>query len=221
MMTEKMRQSLGQRVAPTSTALLVIDVQNDFCAKGGYYDKIGADVVGAEPSMDRLVAFIDQARSAGVRVIFVRCDYDPVYVSETQNSRHKRQGSNIAYCRPGTWGFEFFKVAPKPDELIVTKHRYDAFHGTDLEVILRANKITSLLFTGVATNVCVESSLRTAYMRDFESTLVADCCAGRTVALHEGTLENVRRHFGVVANAEDVVDAWSDHSQRPRRAAGA
>ena len=221
MTTDEMRQSLGKRVVPASTALLVIDVQNDFCAKGGYYDKTGADVSGAEPSIDRLVSFIDRARAAGVRVIFVRCDYDPVYVSETQNSRRKRQGWDIPYCRPGTWGAEFFKVAPKPGELIVTKHRYDAFYGTDLEVILRTNKITSLLFTGVATNVCVESSLRSAYMRDFESTLVADCCAGRTVQMHEATLENVRMHFGVVATAAEVVDAWSDNSQRPRRAVGA
>ena len=113
-----------------------------------------------------------------------RCDYSPVYVSETQNARRKRMGWDIPYCRPGTWGAEFCKVAPQPGEIVVTKHRYDAFYGTDLEVILRTNKVQNLLFTGVATNVCVESTLRSAYMRDFPSVIVADCCAGLTAAMH-------------------------------------
>jgi ureidoacrylate peracid hydrolase len=219
MMTEEVRQTLAKIVTPASTALLVIDVQNDFCAKGGYYDKTGADVSGAQPAIDRMVGFIDQARSAGVRVIFARCDYDPVYVSETQNARRRRMGWDIPYCRPGTWGAEFYKVAPKPSEIVVTKHRYDAFHGTDLELILRTNKVQSLLFTGVATNVCVESTLRSAYMRDFASVLVADCCAGRTPQMHEATLENVRMHFGVVANADDVARVWRETAVQPLRAA--
>jgi ureidoacrylate peracid hydrolase len=212
---------LAKLVTPTSSALLVIDVQNDFCAKGGYYDKTGADVSGAQPVIERLVAFIDQARSVGVRVIFVRCNYDPVYVSETQTSRSKRVGWDIPYCRPGTWGAEFYRVVPRPGEIIVTKHRYDAFYGTNLELILRTNKVQNLLFTGVATNVCVESALRSAYMRDFPSVLVADCCAARDAAVHEATLENVRRHFGVVANADDVERMWNEPASLRRLAAAA
>jgi len=215
----QMQQALAAMVTPANTALLVIDVQNDFCAKGGYYDKTGADVSGSQPAVDRMVGFIDQARSAGVRVIFVRCDYDPVYVSDIQNARRKRMGWDIPYCRPGTWGAEFYKVAPKPGETIVTKHRYDAFHGTDLELILRTNKVQNLLLTGVATNVCVESTLRSAYMRDFYSVLVADCCAGRTRQMHDATLENVRMHFGVVASADDVAQVWNETAARPLRAA--
>ena len=71
MMTEEARQTLAKLVTPASTALLVIDVQNDFCAKGGYYDKTGADVSGAQPAIDRMVKLIDQARAADVREIFV------------------------------------------------------------------------------------------------------------------------------------------------------
>jgi ureidoacrylate peracid hydrolase len=219
MSNHDIRAMLTRLTAPESAALLVIDVQNDFCAKGGYYDKTGADISGAQPAIERLVSFVDQAREAGVRIIFARCDYDPVYVSETQSARSKRVGWDIPYCRSGTWGAEFYRVAPRPGELIVTKHRYDAFHGTDLELILRTNKVQSLLFAGVATNVCVESTLRSAYMRDFHSVLVADCCAARDAQVHEATLENVRRHFGVVANADDVAGIWNEPASRLRLAA--
>jgi ureidoacrylate peracid hydrolase len=221
MTTDDTRQMLVNSVAPASTALLVIDVQNDFCAKGGYYDKTGADISASQPAIDRLVGFIDHARAAGVRVIFVRCDYDPVYLSETQIARRKRMGWDIPYCRPGTWGAEFYKVAPKPGETVVTKHRYDAFHGTDLELILRANKMQNLLFAGVATNVCVESTLRSAYMRDFMAVLVADCCAARNVRAHDSAIENVRAFLGMVATADEVAQIWSESTVRPLRAANA
>jgi ureidoacrylate peracid hydrolase len=220
-MTEDPRTMLAKAVDPASTALIVIDVQNDFCAEGGYYDKTGADISGVQPAVDRLITFIDRARAAGVRVIFARNNYDPVYVSEVQNARRKRVNWDLPYCRPGTWGFEFYKVAPRPHELIVTKHRYDAFHGTDLELILRANKVQNLLFTGVATNVCVESTLRGSYMRDFYSVLVSDCCAARNARAHEATLDNVRFHFGLVATSDEVVAHWTDTANQPRRAVGA
>jgi ureidoacrylate peracid hydrolase len=211
---QDMRSMLKSAVAPEQAALVVIDVQNDFCAVGGYYDKTGADISAAQPAIDRLVTFIGQARGAGVRVIFVRCDYDPVYVSETQNARRWRMGWDMPYCRPGTWGAEFFKVAPRPGELIVTKHRYDAFYNTDLELILRTNKVQGLLFTGVATNVCVESSLRSAYMRDFAAVLVSDCCAARNARAHEATIDNVRAFLGQVATADEVAQLWSETRMR-------
>ncbi len=219
--TDDVRQMLARAVTPASTALVVIDVQNDFCAKGGYYDKTGADVSAAQPAIDRLVGFIDQARAAGVRVIFVRCDYDPVYLSETQIARRRRMGWDIPYCQPGTWGAAFYKVAPKPGEIVIDKHRYDGFYGTDLELILRANKVQNLLFAGVATNVCVESTLRSAYMRDFMAVLVSDCCAARDARAHNSAIENVRAFLGMVATADEIAQIWAEAAARPLRAAGA
>jgi ureidoacrylate peracid hydrolase len=219
MAADETQQTLAKALTPAATVLLVIDVQNDFCAKGGYFDKTGADISGAQPAIERMVGFIDSARAAGVRVIFARSHYDPVYVSDTQNARRRRLGWDIPYCLQGTWGADFYKVAPLPEEVIVTKHRYDAFHGTDLELILRTNGVQNLVFAGVATNVCVESTIRSAYMRDFMSVLVADCCAGRNSRVHDATLENVRTHFGLVATATDVEQVWADAAAKPRRAA--
>lgn len=218
-MTDEMRAMLAKSVNPATSALVVIDVQNDFCAKGGYYDKTGADLTFATAAVDRLVRFIDAARAAGTRVIYARNHYDPVYVSETQKARLKRVGWDIPYCRQGTWGADFYKVSPSPDEVIVTKHRFDAFYGTDLEVVLRANKVQSLMFAGVATNVCVESTLRSAFFRDFEVVVLEDCCASRNARMHEATLDNVRQFFGIVTKADDVEQIWSDAGARPRLAA--
>ena len=155
-MDENLRAALRMRVNPASAAVLVIDMQNDFCAKGGYFDRTGADLSLVEPAVDRAVELIEAARSADVPVIFVRSHYDPVYLSEAQNARRRRLGWEMPLCRQGTWGVEFYKVAPKPGETIITKHRYDAFHQTDLELVLRTNALQSLVLTGVATNVCVE-----------------------------------------------------------------
>jgi ureidoacrylate peracid hydrolase len=216
MTTNETHTMLAKNVAPAATALIVIDVQNDFCAKGGYYDKTGADLSFSAPAVERMIQLIDSARAAGVRVIFARSHYDPVYVSETQKARQRRVGWDMPYCRQGTWGADFYRVVPAPDETIVTKHRYDAFYGTNLEVVLRSNKVQNLILTGVATNVCVESTMRSAYFRDFEVVVVEDCCAARNVSAHEASLENVRKHFGLVAPAADVEQIWRDAVAKPR-----
>jgi ureidoacrylate peracid hydrolase len=162
------------------------------------------------------VRLIDAAHAAGVQVIFARNHYDPVYVSETQRARLRRVGWDIPYCRQGTWGADFYRVAPAANDIVVTKHRFDAFYGTDLEIVLRANKIRNLILAGVATNVCVESTLRSAFFRDFEIVLIEDCCAARNVRAHEATLDNVRQYFGIVASADEVERLWRESDARPR-----
>jgi ureidoacrylate peracid hydrolase len=204
------REALAANTLPGATALVVVDVQNDFCAKGGYFDKTGADLSLIAPAVERLAGLIDTARAAGVMPIFVRSHYDAVYLSEAQNARRRRVGWHIPLCEQGTWGVEFYRIAPRPGEVVVTKHRYDAFHNTDLELVLRTNNIRNVVLAGVATNVCVESTLRSAFFRDFEVVMASDCCAARTTRAHDGALENVRQHFGLVATCDDLQQVWSD-----------
>ena len=170
--------------------------------------RTGADLAPIERAVDRLVHFIDAARRSGTAVIFVRSQYDEVYLSETQNRRRRRVGWDVPLCRVGTPGFDFYKVQPLMGEPVVTKHRFDAFYQTDLELLLRTNGKHNLLFAGVATNVCVESSLRSAFMRDFSVILLEDCSAARNARAHEAALENVRYHFGIVAKADDIERSW-------------
>ena len=208
--TDVTHAALRKICDPQRCAVIVIDMQNDFCAKDGYFDRTGADLSVIEPMTDRLIPFIGSARRAGAMVIFVRSQYDPVYLSEAQRERRRRIGWDIPLCRHGTWGFDFYRVAPLAEELIVTKHRFDAFYNTDLELILNSNGRRDLIFAGVATNVCVETSLRNAFIRDFGTVLLSDCSAARNTRAHEAALDGVRHHFGIVATANDVERVWNE-----------
>jgi ureidoacrylate peracid hydrolase len=207
------------RVAPGKTRLLVVDVQNDFLAPGGWFDTIGSDLSYMEAAVERLAAFIPVARAAGVPPIFIQAIYDEVYLSEPMLERHRRLGFPTEHARSGTWGADFYKIAPEPDDLIVTKHRYSAFVGTDLDTLLRSRKVENVIVCGVTSNVCVESTARDAYMRDYHVCLVSDCTATYDPAAHLATLENIKRAFGIVASAEEVTAAW-ESSRPPARPRG-
>ena len=116
----------------------------------------------------------------------------------------------------GHVGAEFYDgIAPLPSERVVIKHRYSAFINTDLNTVLKARNIQSVLVCGVATNVCVETTARDAYMFDYYVTMIEDCSAAYEAKLHLGTLENMRRHFGMVASSSEIIDAWRDLPAKP------
>jgi ureidoacrylate peracid hydrolase len=121
------------------------------------------------------------------------------------------QKSGLNTCREGTWGAEFYEgILPLPTERVVIKHRYSAFINTDLNTVLKARNIQSVLVCGVATNVCVETTARDAYIYDYYVTVIDDCSAAYETKLHLGTLENMRRHFGLVASSNEIIDTWRD-----------
>jgi ureidoacrylate peracid hydrolase len=197
-----------ERVDPATTRFLVIDVQNDFCAQGGWFDKHGNDLRLIHEAVERLAGFIDVARQAGVPPIFVRAIYDEIYLSPPMLERHARTGLDTAHCRTGTWGAEFFRVAPKQGELVINKHRYSAFKDTELNALLRAQRVENLIVAGITSNVCVESTARDAYMLDYHIVFLGDGSATYQAEAHEATLANIRRAFGIVANISEVTEAW-------------
>ena len=111
-------------------------------------------------------------------------------------------------CEPGKWDQDFYEVRPLPDEVIVTKHRYGGFENTDLDLVLRSNRIKSVIITGVATNVCVEAAARDAFMRDYYVVVVSDCTAGRDESFHRAALTNIELHFASVVTADAVAGTW-------------
>jgi len=222
----------SQKVDPSQTALLVIDVQNDFCAPGGYMDREGHPLETVEAMMPRLDALIEGARAAAVMTIYIRASYSSVnnwFLSDVAVDRARRvnvkAGGHIKYpvCMEGEWGFEFYKDVGRdlrPNEITLRKHRYNAFHGTELDLILRSNAIKTVVTTGVSTNVCVESTARDAYFRDFYVVMPADCCASYSEVEQEGTLLNIRRYFGEVVSSEDVLTEWRQGVRNQRFDAG-
>lgn len=201
--------TLEQKVDPGHTVVVVVDVQNDFCAPGGYYDRTGAHLDGIREMVERLQRFLAAARRARVPVVFVGAAYDEPVLSGVQKERHLRRFGKVEpCCESGTWGAEFYEVRPAGGDMVIRKRRYSAFHGTDLDLSLRARGVRTVMLTGVATNVCVETAARDAYMRDYYVVVVGDCTAARDESAHRGALANVEAHFGVVATADALMRIW-------------
>ena len=193
-------------LSPEWAAVLVVDVQNDFCHERGAMSRLGSDMGAVQSSVRALAGFLDEARRVGVPVIFIATHHGEWTNSQVWLTRGPRSGGEI--CAAGSWGAEFYQIAPVAGEPVVVKHRYSGFVGTDLEVILRAKERRSVLITGVSTNVCVESTGRDAYMRDYHLVVVDDCCGAFANAEHEATLHNVRRYFGRVLNSREIASHW-------------
>lgn len=206
---ERIPATLAEKVDPRHTALVVVDVQNDFCADGGFFSDMGYDLSMIQPMVPRLNSFIARAREMKVPVVFVRCNYDDVYVSGVWAEKRKRKGrTGKELCLSDTWGADFFVVSPEPGEVVVTKHRFSGFVGTNLDLILRSMGVKTLLMSGVATNVCVESTARDGFQLDYYIVFLEDCAANTSLELHNGTLENIKKYFGVVASTKEVLNAW-------------
>jgi ureidoacrylate peracid hydrolase len=208
MSTEGSSELAFARVDPTTTRIVVVDVQNDFLADGGWFHTHGEDLGPMRAAVGNIVEFLPVARQAGVPVVFVRATYDRKWLSEPMLERHKRVGLDITHCEEGSWGAEFYEVRPEEGDMVVTKHRYSAFMGTELDTYLRAQGVKNLVFTGVTSNVCVESTARDAYMLDYHVLVVADATASYNEEVHEATLTNIRRAFGTVVNRAEVGEAW-------------
>lgn len=208
--------TLQEKIAPAHTALLVIDMQNDFCASGGLVSRDGRDLSEAQKMARRLPRLIEAARDAGARAIFVRCLYsseDNRYLSDVwleQAARERKGGfTRIPVCREGSWEGDWYEdIQPAAGDLVVTKHRYDAFQGTDLDLLLRSHGIRTVLLTGVVTNVCVETTARAAFVRDYYVAVVSDGCAAYLPQDHEQTLSNIRRFFGVTPSIREICEIW-------------
>lgn len=207
-------KTLKERCDPRYAALIVVDVQNDFVSPEGSAAKRGDDVGAAMAVIPNLKHLIEEGRRVGLTIIYIKTIHSewtdtPSWIYRTS------QKSGLNTCREGTWGAEFYEgISPLPSERIVIKHRYSAFINTDLNTVLKARGIQSVLVCGVATNVCVETTARDGYMYDYYVTLIDDCSAAYEAKLHLGTLENVRRHFGLVASSNQVIETWNGLSEK-------
>lgn len=207
---------LEQKIDPAHSALIVIDMQNDFCAPGGMMDLEGADLGAVQEMAQRLPALIDAARSAGALVVFIRNVYSTErnsYLSDVWlDQMLRRRGDSYTrreVCAAGSWEGDFYDgIAPQEGEPVVTKHRYGAFHNTDLDTILRVHGIRTVVLTGVATNACVDTTAREAFVRDYYVVLTADGTACYSDAAHEATLQTIDKYFGPVVSVGEVAELW-------------
>jgi ureidoacrylate peracid hydrolase len=207
---------LEQLVDPRHAALIVVDMQNDFCDSSGALARSGADPTMIQAMAPRLVRLLEAARAIGLPVVHVRTEHSPWTDSAAWIGRH--HGRQRTVCYPGTWGADYYPgFEPRTDsgrtpgshEFVVTKHRYSGFVGTELDLVLRSHQIRTVIMSGEATNVCVESTARDAYMRDYWVVFVSDCTASASEAAHDATLLTMGRHFATVAASSEILASWS------------
>jgi ureidoacrylate peracid hydrolase len=204
------------KVDPDVCTIVVVDMQNDFCHCDGKSAQNGADTTPMYDMVPRMRALLTRARELQIPVVWIQTYRNDWTNSTVWLARHslyvdppvdQQRGEK---CLEGTWGAEFFEVAPEPGEPIVNKVRHNAFTGTNLEPVLRTIGRPSVVFTGVATNVCVDSTLRDALFREFHVAMIEDCCAGTSPDAHDATVDNVRKRFGPVLTTEEALKIWQD-----------
>lgn len=203
----------------SETALLIVDMQNDFCKPDGYFGKVkGRDMTSVMLIIPRIARVLDFTRRMGILTVFIKTIHSKhtdseVWVSRLASdpeilSKQKNHRSTSALCAPASMGAEIVdELKPKEDEPVVIKHRYSSFIQTDLELILRNKGIKNVLVTGNATNVCVESTARHAFMLDFLTVTVSDCVGtSDSSGAHDASLRNLEGYFGYVATSEEVLE---------------
>lgn len=200
--------SLEDRVGPEHGMLIVVDMQNDFCHRDGTACKRGRDMAFVQDMIPRLVNLVNQARAHNFPICFVKTSGNqwtnsPVW-TEFKNPQ-------LLACAEGTWGAEFHAgLEPRDGDMIVTKHRYSAFIGTDLDMLLRARRVKSLLVTGVGTGMCVFHTLTVGFMLDYYITLVEDCRATTYgPQAHNEAVALVKKHYGRIAASKEISDIWA------------
>jgi len=203
-------------------AIIVVDMQNSFCKRGGIFDYLGVlDEAKVKHIIDIAKKVIEACRRREIRVVYLRMGYRPDLSNaggEESPNYHKELGLaamrrhpelNGKFLVKGTRDWEIIdELEPRPGDIVVDKHRYSGFVDTDLNAILGTYRIKYLLFTGLATNVCIESTLRDAYFREYFPIVVSDGCGNIGPEFtQQSTIWNVTEVFGWVTTSRDLVKA--------------
>ncbi|MFB0872613.1 MULTISPECIES: isochorismatase family cysteine hydrolase [unclassified Sphingobium] len=207
------RSTLADLADPRAAALIIVDLQNDFCAANGLWHQRGHSLTGITSVVANTADLVAHARHAGVKIIFIQmvmlpnaASLSPAYLRfiATKTGLAPDQMG----CELGSWGAEIIAaLAPEPGDIIVQKWRSSAFLGTNLELILRGAGVETVIVCGAATYACVESTIRDAFNKDFYVIEVEDCVGGFNQDLHEASLQIMRSRIDVIPR-KMLIDVW-------------
>ncbi len=187
------------------TALLVIDMQNDLCHEKGFFSTHNQNIEPIKQIIPQVRKLINNIRKGRVSIVFIkhllRQDLTDAGLLTKFLPLLKKGG-----LRKGTWGSEIIEdLKPEPNDFIVEKSRYNAFYNSNLELVLKSLKVDTLIFAGITTEICVESTLREAFSRDFKNILVKDCVNAFDRKRHEATLRVVKYGLGYVVDSNNLI----------------
>lgn len=204
-------------IDPERAALIVVDMQNAYASPGGYLDIAGFDISGAALAIENIKLAIEVARTAGMLVVFFQNGWDPDYKEAGgpgSPNWHKSNALKTMRAQPelhgkllakGGWDYALVDaLRPRPEDIVLPKPRYSAFFNTALDSMLRARGIRTLVFTGIATNVCVESTLRDGFFLEYFAVVLDDATHHAGPAfVREASLYNIEKFFGWVSNTAE------------------
>ncbi len=215
------------RLNAAETAVVVIDMQNAYASPGGYVDLAGFDIAGAASVIGRIATVLETARGAGIQVIYLQNGWDAAYVEAGgpgSPNWHKSNALKTMRARPelhgqllarGGWDYELVDaLKPQPGDITLHKTRYSAFFNSQLDSVLRARGIRNIVFVGIASNVCVESTLRDGFHLEYFGVMLEDAThhLGPDY-VRDATVYNVEKFFGWVST---VADFCGSFGQRPQ-----
>ena len=209
-------------VSVSQTAVIVIDMQNAYASPGGYLDLAGFDISGAAKVIAQTKGVLETARAAGMPVIYFQNGWDADYVEaggpgspnwhksnalKTMRERPELQGKLLA---KGGWDFELVdELKPHPGDIVLHKTRYSGFFNSQLDSVLRSRGIRNIVFVGIATNVCVESTLRDGFFLEYFGIVLEDAThqAGPEF-VQRAAIYNIEKFFGWVSSVADFKGAF-------------
>jgi len=225
-------------IDPVRSAVLVVDMENDFAAKGGMFDRAGVDISGAQRAIAPTAKVLVAARQAGLKIIYLKMGYRPdlsdLGASDSVNRiRHLKFGVGQKIQAPDgresrllirdTWDTDIVaELKPQPNDIVIYKTRFSGFYRTDLDAKLKKFGIKHLIVTGVTTSICVESTVRDAMFRDYLCVLLQDCMSepiGHDLARtnHDASLLNTEVLFGWVSDSDQFIKALATKSSQAAR----
>lgn len=205
--------TLEEKLRPAHTALLIVDMENDFVHVDGKASKLGKRPLGhIHAIVPHIRSLLDGAREAGAHVVHIQHTTLADGLSNSGpwlDARRKATYSAVDVCLEGTWGQKIIdELQPVPGEAVIQKYRYGAFVGTNVDLVLRTLGVRTVVCCGAATNVCVEATAREAFSHEYYVVLPRDACGSWDASLHEASLTTAGHRYAAVCGVGDVLEAW-------------